>query len=210
MEHIKTAIKLHRNPLFLLICLCRGVFMLTFIPLVTIIIDFAMDQGLKQSTGKYIIAILSLGDLLGRLCLGWINDSGLLSLPRYMLMAMILLAISTATLPLMHSEVSLMPAILIFGMLQGSLFIRHQVLVSKYMESHEQAIGMGFINLLSGFIGFALPFYIGYFRDTLGSYDIMFYLNGAICAIVGLMWTFEPLLVRLTSKKAEYEVMEAA
>lgn len=159
--HIQTAIKLHQNPLFLLICLCRGVFMLTFIPMVTIIVDFAVDKGLKHDTGKYVIACLSLGDLLGRLCLGWVTDSGMLSLPRYMLVVMLMLGISTATLPMMHSEVSLMPAVLVFGMLQGSLFIRHQILVSKYMKPHEQAIGMGFINLLSGFLGFALPFYIG-------------------------------------------------
>lgn len=159
--HIQTAIQLHKNPLFLLICLCRGVFMLTFIPMVTIIVDLAVDKGLKQDTGKYVISCLSLGDLLGRLCLGWVTDSGLLSLPRYMLVVMLLLGASTATLPMMHSEVSLMPAVLVFGMLQGSLFIRHQILVSNYMRPHEQAIGMGFINLLSGFLGFTLPFYIG-------------------------------------------------
>ncbi|XP_015920784.1 monocarboxylate transporter 9 [Parasteatoda tepidariorum] len=192
IHHIKTAVKLHANPIFLLICLSRGVFMLTFIPLVTIIVDFAMDQGLKQSTGKYLIPVLSLGDLLGRLCLGWINDSGLLSLPKFMLAVMLLLACSTATLPLMHSEVGIIPAILIFGMLEGSLFIRHQILVSMYMEEQEQAIGMGFINFLSGFIGFALPFYIGYFRDVRGSYDGMFYLNGGICAFIGALWIFVP------------------
>ncbi|KAG8180397.1 hypothetical protein JTE90_025447 [Oedothorax gibbosus] len=205
--HIQTAIQLHGNPLFLLICLCRGVFMLTFIPMVTIIVDLAVDKGLKQDTGKYVIACLSLGDLLGRLCLGWVTDSGLLSLPRYMLVVMLLLGASTATLPLMHSEVSLMPAVLVFGMLQGSLFIRHQILVSNYMRPHEQAIGMGFINLLSGFLGFTLPFYIGYFRDTLGSYDKMFYVNGGICAGIGLLWMFEPCIVRWSqnSKLNEYK-----
>ncbi|GFU38602.1 uncharacterized protein NPIL_14501 [Nephila pilipes] len=198
-EHIKTAIRLHKNPIFLLISLCRGVFMLTFLPMVTIIVDFAMDMGIHRDSGKYVIAILSLGDLVGRLCLGWITDSGCLNLPAYMVIAMILLGISNATLPMMHSELSLMPAVFCFGMLQGSLFIRHQVLVSKYMEKHEQTIGMGFINFLSGILGFAIPYYVGYFRDTLGSYDKMMYLNGAISAGVGILWAFEPLLRRFSS-----------
>ncbi|GFQ91180.1 uncharacterized protein TNCT_260681, partial [Trichonephila clavata] len=203
-EHIKTAIRLHKNPIFILVSLCRGVFMLTFLPMVTIVVDFAMDLGIRRDSGKYIIAILSLGDLVGRLCLGWITDSGCLNLPAYMVIAMILLGISNATLPLMHSELSFMPAIFVFGMLQGSLFIRHQVLVSKYMDEHERTIGMGFINFLSGILGFVIPYYLGYFRDTLGSYDKMMYLNGAICAGVGILWAFEPLLRRF-SLPSEYE-----
>ncbi|CAL1299375.1 unnamed protein product [Larinioides sclopetarius] len=211
-HHIKTAIRLHKNPVFLLISLCRGVFMLTFIPMVTIIVDFAMDKGLPRDTAKYVIASLSLGDLVGRLCLGWITDSGILSLPAYMVVAMLILAVSNGTLPMMHSELSLFPAIMVFGMLQGSLFIRHQVLVSRYMGTHEQTIGMGFINFLSGILGFFIPYYLGYFRDTLGSYDQMFYVNAGICAVVGLMWLFEPRLRKYTSAETKnwnfYEKLE--
>ncbi|GBM88292.1 hypothetical protein AVEN_2103-1 [Araneus ventricosus] len=206
-QHFMTAIRLHKNPVFLLISLCRGVFMLTFIPMVTIIVDFAMDKGLPRDTGKYVIATLSLGDLVGRLCLGWITDSGILSLPAYMVVAMLILAVSTGTLPFMHSELSLFPAVMVFGMLQGSLFIRHQVLVSRYMDTHEQTIGMGFINFLSGILGFFIPYYLGYFRDTLGSYDKMFYVNGGICALVGLMWLFEPCFRKYTSA-ALYEKLQ--
>ncbi|XP_054706383.1 monocarboxylate transporter 9-like isoform X2 [Uloborus diversus] len=194
--YLMTALKLHANPIFLLICLCRGVFMLTFIPLVTVVVDFAMDKGLPQADGKYMIALLSIGDFLGRLCLGWITDTGCLSLPRYMLVMMMLLGGSTASLPHTDSRATMMMAILLFGILNGSLFVHHPLLVSKYMKSHEKVIAMGFINFLSGFLGLALPAFIGYFRDHLGSYDQMFYLNGAICCGVGFMWILEPLFIK--------------
>lgn len=196
-RHFKTALKLHGNPLFLLICLCRGVFMITFIPFVTIIVDFAMDKGLHKSDGKYIIAVLSLGDFIGRLGFGWVTDRKCISMPRYMLFGMILLGASTATLPLMHSKFAILGSVLIFAILQGSLFVRHPMLVSNYVKNHEKSIGMGFINFLSGFLGFALPFFIGYFRDQLGSYDQMFYLSGMICAVVGLLWLLEPIFLFL-------------
>lgn len=80
--HIKTALKLYTKPLFLLICLCRAMHFLTFVPIVTTVVDFSMDKGLLEEDGKYIIAALSVGDLLGRLCLGWITDKGYISLPR--------------------------------------------------------------------------------------------------------------------------------
>lgn len=81
-NHAKTAIRLHANPIFLLISLCRSVHFLTFVPAITIIVDFAMDKGLTEEDGKYVIAAMSLGDLMGRLCLGWVTDKEYLDLPR--------------------------------------------------------------------------------------------------------------------------------
>lgn len=82
-SHIKTACSLYTKPMFLLICFCRAVHLLTFMPVLTTIVDFCMDKGLPEDNGKYVIAALSLGDLTGRLCSGWITDKGFVSLPRY-------------------------------------------------------------------------------------------------------------------------------
>lgn len=68
--HIKTAVKLFANPIFVLTCLCRAVHFLTFVPVITTIVDVTIDKGMKQEDGKYVIAALSLGDLIGRLCFG--------------------------------------------------------------------------------------------------------------------------------------------
>ncbi|GBN37064.1 hypothetical protein AVEN_59034-1, partial [Araneus ventricosus] len=193
---IKTAIKLHINPLFLIICLCRAVHFVAFIPAMTIIVDFVMDKGLLEQDGKYAIAVLSLGDLVGRLCFGWVTDKGFLSMSKYMMIVMIAQGASTAFLPLMHTRVTLLMMFGVFGLLQGSLFVRHPVLVSKYMGKHEQSIAMGCVNFFSGILGFGLPTYIGFFRDTLGSYDYIFYINGAVAALVGLLWALEPYCLR--------------
>lgn len=39
-------------------------------------------------------------------------------------------------------------------------------------------------------------FFSGYFRDTVGSYDGMFYINGSIGAFIGFLWLAEPFLMR--------------
>lgn len=160
-DHIKTAMKLHRKPLFLLICLCRAVHFMTLVPVMTVVVDFVMDKGLLEEDGKYAIAALSLGDLLGRLCFGWVTDRGYMGLPRYMMVVMVLQGSSTLALPLMYTKVTLYLMLAIFGLLQGSLFVRHNVLVSKYMENHEQSIAMGCVNFFSGLLGLGLPAYIG-------------------------------------------------
>ncbi|XP_054706867.1 monocarboxylate transporter 13-like [Uloborus diversus] len=195
-SHFKTALKLHKNPLFLLICVCRAVHFITFVPTVTVIVDFSIDQGLPADEGKYVIGALSAGDLLGRLCLGWITDYGFIGLPKYMMFVMILQGMSTASLPMMHDRNSLYANLVVFGALQGSIFIRHSICISKYLKSHEQSIAMGCMNFFSGLLGFLLPLYIGYFRDTIESYDCIFFINGCIGFLVGLLWIFVPSLLK--------------
>ncbi|GBN55175.1 Monocarboxylate transporter 9 [Araneus ventricosus] len=203
VTHIITAMKIYKKPLFLLICLCRAVHFITFIPVITAVVDFIMDKGLVEADGKYAIAALSLGDLLGRLCLGWITDRGYMSLPKYMLVIMILQGICTASLAWMNTKTTLFIMLAVFGMFQGSLFVRHNVLVSKYFERHEQSIAMGCMNFFSGLLGFALPAYIGYFRDTIGSYDYIMYINGGIGIFVGFLWALEPFFQQRFEDKNE-------
>lgn len=74
---------------------------------------------------------------------------------------MVIQGACTTTLSLMSSKPALLSVIVVFGLLQGSLFVRHPVLVSKYLGSHEQSVAMGCFNFFSGLLGFALPNYIG-------------------------------------------------
>ncbi|KFM82175.1 Monocarboxylate transporter 9, partial [Stegodyphus mimosarum] len=190
--HIKAAFELHLNPFFVLICVCRIVYFITITCAVTVIVDFAIDQGLLEDDGKYVIAAFSVGDFIGRLCLGWITDRNYMSLDKYMLVIMILQGICTISLPIMHTRYSLFPTVVIFGIFMGSEFVQNPVLVTKYIDSNKQSIAMGGNNFFPGFLGFVLPSYIGYFRDTVGSYNGIFYINGALSIAAGLLWILKP------------------
>ncbi|XP_035233542.1 uncharacterized protein LOC118205362 [Stegodyphus dumicola] len=104
--------------------------------------------------------------------------------------------------PLMHTRYTLLPVVAIYGVFVGSEFVQHPIIVSKYMSSDVQSIAMGCINLFSGLLGFVLPSYIGYFRDTIGSYNGIFYINGVLEGAVGFLWIFVPFITRCYSSKA--------
>ncbi|GIX95145.1 uncharacterized protein CDAR_178921 [Caerostris darwini] len=209
-NHIKTMVGLFKNPLFVLICMSRTVHFLLFLPVVTTIVDFALDRGFREDEGSYVIASLSLGDLLGRLCLGWVTDKGFMDVPRFLLVGMILQGINTASIPLMPSKAAVYISLCIFGLLQGSLFVRHPVLVQKYILSNFQSLAVGCLNFFPGILGLALPIYIGYFRDTLGSYDYIFYINGVVGGLIGFMWVFEPYMLRCYPPAEEEEQQQKA
>ncbi|GIX71372.1 uncharacterized protein CEXT_352841 [Caerostris extrusa] len=183
---------LYGKSIFLLICISRLVHFMTFAPVLTTVEDFLVEKGLSKHEGQYAVIALSIGDLLGRLALGWVTDYGFLSLPRFMLFTMVLQSISTVTLPFMNTRLSIFVALSVFGMFQGSLYVRHPVLVSKYIEKHDQSVGMGCLSFFAGIVGLGMAKYIGFFKDEIGYYDNMFYISGSIGALVGLLWIFEP------------------
>ncbi|KFM82172.1 hypothetical protein X975_03534, partial [Stegodyphus mimosarum] len=205
--HIKAAISLHTNPLFLLISLCRGVHVLSFMSILIAVVDFGMDKGLTEMDGKYLLAAVSGGDLFGCLCLGWITDHGFISLKNYMLTTMILQGANSYFMPFIKRKGMILGGMFLYSALQGSAFVRHPILIHKYVKSHETSTGITCINIFSGLIGFTVPSYIGYFRDILGSYDGLFYSNSLICTSVGLLWVFEPLVRRCSSalRHMDYE-----
>ncbi|CAL1273197.1 unnamed protein product [Larinioides sclopetarius] len=157
-------------------------------PIVTTIVDFAIDRGFREDEGSYVIAALSLGDLMGRLCFGWVTDKGFMDIPRFLLVGMVIQGANTATMPFMPSKATVYVSLWIFGMLQGSLFVRHPVLVQRYMRSDVQSLAIGCMNFFPGLLG--------YFRDTLGTYDYILYINGSVGIVIGLMWVLEPFLLR--------------
>lgn len=46
-------------------------------------------------------------------------------------------------------------------------------------------------------------FFAGFFRDVIGSYNGILHINGAIAALVGLLWGFEKNIVNLSEKRKE-------
>ncbi|GFT87720.1 monocarboxylate transporter 5, partial [Nephila pilipes] len=195
----QSIIELHKNPLFLLICVSRAVHFITFICTVTTVVDFIMDQGLSKLDGKYAIAFLSSGDAAGRILTGWVTDRGFLDVQTFTMLIMIIQVFSTASLPFILNREWIFVALFVFGMFQGSLYIRHPVLVTKYIPAQEHSTAMGFLNFFSGFFSIGMPAYIGFFRDTLGSYNIMFFVNGGFTFLIGLLWFLEPYFLRRSS-----------
>ncbi|XP_054715349.1 uncharacterized protein LOC129224827 [Uloborus diversus] len=192
--HFKTALKLYTKPIYLLICFSRMIFFVTFSSVVTTIVDFAMDKGLPEEDGKFIIAAIAFGDLLGRMCTGWITDRGFLKLHVYIMIVMVVQGFSTFSLCFVSSRIPFLIAVGFFSLLQGSLFVRHPVLVIKYVDKENHAVAMGSIDFFSSFVGFLLPVYIGFFRDTIGSYNYIMYINGAVGSLLGFFWIMEPYL----------------
>ncbi|GBN87505.1 hypothetical protein AVEN_48315-1 [Araneus ventricosus] len=207
----KPVFLLYTNLLFLLISISRLAHFITFVPVLPTIEDFLVEKGLPKSDGQYGVISLSVGDFIGRMFTGWVTDRGYLSLPNFMAIIMFFQFFSTVTLPVISNRCMRFIALSIFGLLQGSIFVRHPVLISNYMDKHEQPFAMGCLSFFSGIFACVLPFYIGLSKDIIGTYDFMFYISGPLGAFIGLIWCIIPKLevfysVEETTKESDEPV----
>ncbi|XP_054716373.1 monocarboxylate transporter 9-like [Uloborus diversus] len=199
-ESFKMIGRLYKNPLYLLVCATQAAYVLLFIPLMMSVVDYGRDKGLPETVGKYLIHATAVGDILGRLCFGWVTDKEFITIPHYVTMTLILEGVFILFLPSTSSLAGFLIILAFYCMTAGSMLVRMPVLVLKHVKKEEQSIAMGCYGFVSGLVPFTVPSLIGYFRDNVGSYDGMYYLMGSLSIVAGLMWLFEPMLARLNER----------
>lgn len=57
---------LFKNPAYMLINICMTTYVIIFIPILTVIVDYGKDKGIPESSGKYLINAMAMGDLIGK------------------------------------------------------------------------------------------------------------------------------------------------
>lgn len=65
-QSFKIIAKLYANPVYVLLNVCMSTYVIIFIPILTVLVDYAQDKGISESDGKYLINALSVGDLIGK------------------------------------------------------------------------------------------------------------------------------------------------
>ncbi|GIX74073.1 uncharacterized protein CEXT_303811 [Caerostris extrusa] len=103
-------------------------------------------MGFREDEGSYVIASLSLGDLLGRLCLGWVTDKGFMDVPRFFLVGMILQGVNTASIP-PHANKAAVYISLYFRFATGfSIRATSSSWCRRYILSNFQSLAVGCLN----------------------------------------------------------------
>ena len=148
------------NPMFHVISISLAGFAMLFDPAITVIVDYIIDKGLEEVDAKYFISMMSLGDLLGRLCFGWVTDRKYMTLPKFMMLIQVIQGVCFLLLPLFRAFDILIAIIMMYGLASGATLVMYPILVSKYLAS-VQSLAIGSIAVFTGVLSFAVPPLIG-------------------------------------------------
>ncbi|XP_003746817.1 monocarboxylate transporter 14 [Galendromus occidentalis] len=189
------------NPLFYLLIVSYLVFTTYTDILFTVIVDLFCDKGVDQPLAIATIPLVSITDMAGRIALPLIADKGIVDRKVVFAINFLCLGASACIIPLVSGYVALTAMFLLVGWFYGSTVVMCTVIVSDLLGVHNLAVANGLICSSVGFIAFGRPAFIGFFRDTVGSYDPMLYFWGAGCLSMAAVWSVVLLALRRAKKE---------
>ncbi|XP_067128922.1 monocarboxylate transporter 12-like isoform X1 [Centruroides vittatus] len=193
-EVVQSFFGLFRTAMFHIIWLSVAICSVTQLIYLTILVDFALDRGIPKHTAIYILSSISIAEFCGRLGCGWIIDFGCVKRRTLVALVFLIKTVMYATIPTWNTYSGLLVTSLCLGFAASCLNINVSALYTDYLGLKNLPLGVGTGKALNGFLHFASPSIIGYFRDTKGSYEVMFFYFAGVCLLPTFLWLIEPLI----------------
>lgn len=197
---INLVFEIVKTPAFHLICYNELIYFWVFSIYCLVLADLGIDRGCTKEEADLLLSYQSLGELVGRIGLTILVDLRFLSNKNVVIIDLFLMTAFLVAVTQVTGFVWM--AFLTAGVsaLSALLYITLNGLLVDFFGERQVTLGYGMSSFIAGVFMIFRPQAVGYFRDYLGSYDLMMISLGAACGIGALLWIIEPLVTRLVQK----------
>ncbi|XP_077511515.1 uncharacterized protein LOC144121936 isoform X1 [Amblyomma americanum] len=171
----------------------------------TTIVDYALDKGSARRHADLSVMYCAPAELVGRIALPLVGDCRVVSRTTLVSATFFLLAASMFALPVTSSFLSYILVCACATMLVGCLMSMKPVVIADYFGIQSVAASWGFAGVTLLPLLLCNPSIIGFFRDTMGSYDGLYQLQAAIHCCVGCLFGILSFLDRKTRKERAHK-----
>lgn len=168
----------------------RAVSVFVLISFTMTAVDFGKDNGLEDFQAVSLVTSGALGDLVSRTGTGFLLDYKLLSGEAVMLWGFGIQALALAGMALFRSYWLLLVSCFFVGMSGGGRIFACTVMVSDRFDQDSLTLSLGAMNFIAGLACLARPPLIGYVRDVLGSYNLLFIAFAITNTVFTVTWAF--------------------
>jgi len=147
----------------------------------------AHDQGMEITAAASLLAVIGVFDIIGTVFSGWLTDR--FDARRLLALYYALRGVSLLFLPMLMGPAVHPPMVffIIFYGLDWVATVPPTLALCREQYGEDSAIVFGWV-LASHQVGAALVAFLGAVaRDATGSYDVVWYASGALCAMAALM-----------------------
>lgn len=147
----------------------------------------AHDHGMAVTAAASLLAVIGIFDIIGTIASGWFTDR--FDARRLLAVYYALRGLSLMFLPMLLSDTVHPPMIffIVFYGLDWVATVPPTIALCREQYGEDSAIVFGWV-LASHQVGAGLVAFLGgAARDAFGSYDVVWYASGALCAIAALM-----------------------
>ncbi|KAH9376844.1 hypothetical protein HPB48_009752 [Haemaphysalis longicornis] len=185
---VAKATHVFRRPIFYVITISNVAIGYCNTTVLSVIMDYAIDQGVPEVTAMAILNVVNVGDLVGRVGSGWITDRGIVSRSQMMLFEYVTLGVLVCSLAAACGVVPLMAMMFLYACTTGSTLVLFTNVIKDYLGSEWMPLASGWMMFFGGWTLLTGPSLVGYFRDNIGSYVPMFIFIGLSCFSCAAMW----------------------
>lgn len=184
----RIALSILHEPMFYVVTYSFISFGLSYDCYNSLLVDFAIDKGIVESKAVSMTSLNSVADLAGRLILPTLTDRGLIKRKTLLMALLALVGLLYIMLPYAGQCTNIWIVTAGLSLLLGCGVVLFPVLLVQYVGLGRMAMATGMMTSLSAVFSFAKPSIIGYFRDTLGSYDLLFVSCGCVAILASVTW----------------------
>nr|XP_054923447.1 uncharacterized protein LOC129383169 [Dermacentor andersoni] len=153
----------------------------------TTIVDYGRDKGSPLEKAKLVLTYNAAGQFAGRTLLPFASDNVAHSRCPLAVACFIGSGACLAFMPSVQTLSAFVGLNLVLGMCQGFATCIQSVLVNQYCGVERLPTFFGILGLTLVPLSFSGPTIIGFFRDTLGSYDNLYRMMGALNICIALL-----------------------
>ncbi|CAN7988547.1 unnamed protein product [Ixodes pacificus] len=177
-----------RRPMFFVVVLAGLSIVYTQSIFLSTIVDYAMDKGMSLDAASSILVYTSLTDFLGAMGLPLLADRNLLRRSTLVMFCSAMLGLSAILYPIVTSVPLFVLVSLLLAMVTATLMTMNTVIAADYLGVENIPIFLTATGLVSIPLYFGNPRIVGFFRDTLGSYDNLYRVIGGMNFFIALIF----------------------
>ncbi|CAN8013288.1 unnamed protein product [Ixodes persulcatus] len=194
--------ELLKNPAFALICVSNIVGMMGFCIPFMYIADSAVLKGIDKDKAAFLLSLIGITNMMGRLLFGWLSDLPQINCLLLNNLSLCFSGVAVFMMPFCYTYSATVAACMIFGSIVAAYILLTSIILVELFGLDNLTNSFGLLSLCRGAACMIGPPLAGSLFDFTGSYDVPFFLSGAMMVVSGIMSFFIPY-VRNTAQKLE-------
>lgn len=189
------------EPMFYLICASFAAVLFTMTTYLTVVVDFAVDNGVSRMSAVLLISAYSVADLVARLGSGWISDRGFVSRGNMMTLNFLVGGLSLFAMPVFTTYIGQVTMAVVYGWATGCTMILVSVLLTEHIGLDRLPVSFGVTSFVAGALCLSRPPLIGHYRDEYGNYEGLFHVVGSFSLSLALLWFVASTAIRFRQRR---------
>lgn len=185
---LRHGLTVFKHPIFYLVMYSFIVHSFGFECYISLFVDFAVDRGVAVSSAVTMVSMGAIAEALGRLTLpaavdrGWLTNKQLIVIIFGVQGGMFIL------LPFLYVHGLIFAVAVVIAYTIGTGLVLFPVILATYLGLERMSMSYGMVIASAGLLSFIKPSVVGYFRDQVGAYDVLFVICGSLIAFAAIIW----------------------